>query len=130
MLEDQASKIEDLEKKLNEEIEKNVDLNKSNGELKKEEIIKKSSENLTDVQKEKFNKLAEEVEYSNEEDFNSKVKTIKESYFGAKEEVKSNDIDDVAVGDGSTVEPVDLTDSMAAYSAAISKTKDIKLSNK
>jgi len=130
VLEDQASKIEDLEKKLNEEIEKNVDLNKSNGELKKEEIIKKSSENLTDVQKEKFNKLAEEVEYSNEEDFNSKVKTIKESYFGAKEEVKSNDIDDVAVGDGSTVEPVDLTDSMAAYSAAISKTKDIRLSNK
>ena len=42
----------------------------------------------------------------------------------------SNDIDDVAVSDGSTVEPVDLTNSMAAYSAAISKTKDIKLSNK
>ena len=131
VLEDQASKIEDLEKKLNEEIEKNVELNKSNGELKKEEIIKKSSEDLTDVQKEKFNKLAEEVEYSNEEDFTSKVKTIKESYFGKKEEAKSNDIDDVAVGDGSEqVDPADLTNSMAAYTAAISKTKDIKLSNK
>ena len=131
VLEDQASKIEDLEKKLNEEIQKNVELNKSNGELKKEEIIAKSSEDLTDVQKEKFNKLAEEVEYSNEEDFTSKVKTIKESYFGAKEEAKSNDIDDVAVGDGSEqVDPADLTNSMAAYTAAISKTKDIKLSNK
>ncbi len=131
VLEDQASKIEDLEKKLNEEIEKNVELNKSNGELKKEEIIKKSSEDLTDVQAEKFNKLAEEVEYSNEEDFTSKVKTIKDSYFGAKEEAKSNDIDDVAVGDGSEqVDPADLTNSMAAYTAAISKTKDIKLSNK
>ena len=131
VLEDQASKIEDLEKKLNEEIEKNVKLNKDNGELKKEEIIAKSSEDLTDVQKEKFNKLAEEVEYSNEEDFTSKVKTIKESYFGAKEEAKSNDIDDVAVGDGSEqVDPADLTNSMAAYTAAISKTKDIKLSNK
>ena len=131
VLEDQASKIEDLEKKLNEEIEKNVKLNKDNGELKKEEIIKKSSEDLTDVEKEKFNKLAEEVEYSNEEDFTSKVKTIKESYFGAKEEAKSNDIDDVAVGDGSEqVDPADLTNSMAAYTAAISKTKDIKLSNK
>ena len=131
VLEDQASKIEDLEKKLNEEIQKNVDLNKSNGELKKEEIIAKSSEDLTDVQKEKFNKLAEEVEYSSEEDFTSKVKTIKESYFGAKEEAKSNDIDDVAVGDGSEqVDPADLTNSMAAYTAAISKTKDIKLSNK
>ena len=131
VLEDQASKIEDLEKKLNEEIEKNVKLNKDNGELKKEEIIKKSSEDLTDVEAEKFNKLAEEVEYSNEEDFTSKVKTIKESYFGKKEEVKSSDIDDVAVGDGSEqVDPEDLTNSMAAYTAAISKTKDIKLSNK
>ena len=131
VLEDQASKIEDLEKKLNEEIEKNVKLNKDNGELKKEDIIKASSEDLTDVEAEKFNKLAEEVEYSNEEDFTSKVKTIKESYFGKKEEVKSNDIDDVAVGDGSEqVDPADLTNSMAAYTAAISKTKDIKLSNK
>ena len=131
VLEDQASKIEDLEKKLNEEIEKNVKLNKDNGELKKEEIIKKSSEDLTDVEAEKFNKLAEEVEYANEEDFTSKVKTIKESYFGKKEEVKSSDIDDVAVGDGSEqVDPADLTNSMAAYTAAISKTKDIKLSNK
>jgi len=128
VLEDQASKIEDLEKKLNEEIEKNVELNKSNGELKKEEIIAKSSEDLTDVQKEKFNKLAEEVEYSNEEDFTSKVKTIKESYFGAKEEAKTSEIDDVAASDGSTVDPAELTNSMAAYSAAISKTKDIKLS--
>ena len=131
VLEDQASKIEDLEKKLNEEIEKNVKLNKDNGELKKEEIIKKSSEDLTDVEAEKFNKLAEEVEYSSEEDFTTKVKTIKESYFGKKEEVKSSDIDDVAVGDGSEqVDPADLTNSMAAYTAAISKTKDIKLSNK
>ena len=70
-------------------------------------------------------------EYSNEEDFTTKVKTIKESYFGKKEEVKSSDIDDVAVGDGSEqVDPADLTNSMAAYTAAISKTKDIKLSNK
>jgi len=128
VLEDQASKIEDLEKKLNEEIEKNVNQNKTIGELKREDIAKAVSEDLTDVEKEKFNKLAEEVEYSNEEDFTTKVKTIKESYFGKKEEAKSNDIDDVAVSDGSAVEPADLTNSMAAYSAAISKTKDIKLS--
>ena len=127
VLEDQASKIEDLEKKLNEEIEKNVELNKSNGELKREDIARAVSADLTDVEKEKFNKLAEEVEYSNEEDFTTKVKTIKESYFG-KKEAKSNDIDDVAVSDGSAQDPAELTNSMAAYSAAISKTKDIKLS--
>ena len=127
VLEDQASKIEDLEKKLNEEIEKNVTSHKTIGELKREDIAKSVSEDLTDVEKEKFNKLAEEVEYSNEADFTTKVTTIKESYFG-KKEAKSDDLHDVAVSDGSTVEPADLTNSMAAYSAAISKTKDIKIS--
>jgi hypothetical protein len=127
VLEDQATKIENLEKKLNEQIEKNVELNKNNGELKKEEIIVKSSEDLTAVEAEKFNKLAEEVEYSNEEDFRTKVKTLKESYFGKKEE-SSSDIDDVAVAGGAeSVDPADLSNSMAAYTAAISKTKDIKI---
>jgi hypothetical protein len=128
VLEDQASKIEELEKKLNEQIEKNVELNKHNGELKRQDIIDEASADLTDTAKEKFSKLVEEVEYSNESDFKAKVATIKESYFGKKTE-SSNDVDDVAVGDGLT-EQVDLSNAMAAYTAAISKTKDIKLSNK
>jgi len=125
VLEDQASKIESLEKKLNEEIEKNVELNKVKSEKNRALIVKDMSEDLADTAKEKFNKLAEEVEYTNEEDFVAKVKTIKESYFGAKKEA-SSDIDDVAVGE--STENVDLSKSMAAYTAAITKTKDIKLS--
>src|SRR5210317_587848 len=128
VLEDQASKIEDLEKKLNEQIEKNVEQNKAIGELKRQDIIDEASKDLADTAKEKFNKLAEEVEFSNEEDFTTKVSTIKESYFGAKKE-SSTDIDDVAVAGGSDdqVDPADLSNSMAAYTAAISKTKDIKI---
>jgi hypothetical protein len=127
VLEDQASKIEDLEKKLNEQIEKNVEQNKAIGELKRQDIIDEASKDLADTAKEKFNKLAEEVEFSNEEDFKTKVSTIKESYFGAKKE-SSNDIDDVAVAGGSDqIDPADLSNSMAAYTAAISKTKDIKI---
>jgi len=125
VLEDQASKIEDLEKKLNEQIEKNVELNKSNGELVKQDIIDEAASSLTDTQKEKFNKLAEEVEFSNSEDFKTKVETIKESYFGKKEVKQENDIDNVAVGEDTNV---DLSEAMAAYTAAITKTKDIKLS--
>ena len=125
VLEDQASKSESLEKKLNEEIEKNVELNKVKSEKNRALIVKDMSEDLADTAKEKFNKLAEEVEYTNEEDFVAKVKTIKESYFGAKKEA-SSDIDDVAVGE--STENVDLSKSMAAYTAAITKTKDIKLS--
>ena len=125
VLEDQASKIESLEKKLNEEIEKNVELNKENSESKRASIVAEMGEDLAETSKEKFNKLAEEVEYKNEEDFRAKVSTIKESYFGAKKEA-SSDIDDVAVGE--STENVDLSKSMAAYTAAITKTKDIKLS--
>jgi len=126
VLEDQSSKIEELEKKLNESIEKNVELSKENGNFKRQSIIDEASEDLADTQKEKFNKLAEEVEYSNEEDFTAKVKTIKESYFGKKE--STSEIDDVAA-ESNAEQPQDLTNAMAAYSAAISKTKDIKLSN-
>ena len=126
VLEDQSSKIEELEKKLNESIEKNVELSKENGEHKRQDIIDEASKELADTQKEKFNKLAEEVEYSNEEDFTAKVKTIKESYFGKKE--STSEIDDVAA-ESNAEQPQDLTNAMAAYSAAISKTKDIKLSN-
>ena len=125
VLEDQASKIDSLEKKLNEEIEKNVELNKENSENKRTSIVAEMGEDLAETSKEKFNKLAEEVEYKNEEDFKAKVSTIKESYFGAKKEA-SSDIDDVAVGE--STENVDLSKSMAAYTAAITKTKDIKLS--
>ena len=124
VLEDQSSKIEELNKKLNESIEKNVELSKSNGDLKRQDIIDVAASNLAETQKEKFNKLAEEIEYSNEEDFKSKVSTIKESYFGKKE--SASGIDDVAAESNS--QPEDLTNAMAAYSAAISKTKDIKLS--
>jgi hypothetical protein len=126
VLEDQSSKIEELNKKLNESIEKNVELSKENGKLQRQDIIDEASKELAETQKEKFNKLAEEVEYSNEEDFKSKVATIKESYFGKKE--STSEIDDVAA-ESNAEQPQDLTNAMAAYSAAISKTKDIKLSN-
>ena len=126
VLEDQASKIDDLEKKLNEEIEKNVEMNKVNGGYKRQEIIDEHSKDLADTAKEKFDSLVEGVEYSSEEDFAQKVKTIKESYFEQKaEKSASADIDDVAEGDESNA---DLSDAMAAYTNAISKTKDIKIS--
>ena len=129
VLEDQASKIEEIEKKLNEEIEKNVEMNKVNGSYKRQEIIDENSKDLADTAKEKFDSLVEGVEYSSEEDFATKVKTIKESYFEQKAEksVDNTDIDDVAVGGETSNE--DLSNAMAAYTNAISKTKDIKISS-
>ena len=127
VLEDQASKIETLEKKLNESIEKNVELSKLGNKYKAAEILDEASKDLTETAKEKFNKLIEEVDYSTEADYREKVKTIKESYFKSKD-VSGDGIDEVAAGEGTPSE--DLSNAMAAYSAAISQTKDIKLSNK
>ena len=127
VLEDQAGKIEKLEKDLNEQIQKNVELNKEVGTKVRDEIQSKVSEDLADTAKEKFAKLAEGIEYSNAKDYQKKLETVKESYFGKKNNEAKENLDDVAA-DGS-VNP-DLSNSMAAYSAAISKTKDIKLSIK
>jgi len=127
VLEDQASKIEDLENKLNEQIEKNVELNKSNFEYVRKQIVAEAAEDLADTSKEKFVKLTEEIDASGADEFKTKVATIKESYFGKKTDAQE-ELDDVAAG--SSTDNVDLSNAMAAYTAAISKTKDMKLSIK
>ena len=121
VLEDQASKIEELNKKLNEQIESNVKLNSEIGKLTRKDIVAAVASNLTDTNKEKFSKLAEEVEYTNADEFKKKVSTIKESYFTTKEISSKSEIDNVAEGETTNV---DLSSSMTAYAAAISKTKD------
>jgi len=125
VLEDQASKIEELNKKLNEQIENNVKLNSEIGKLTRQDIVDTVSKDLTDTNKEKFNKLSEEIEYSNADEFKKKVLTIKESYFSTKEISSKSEIDNVAEGETTHV---DLSNAMTAYTAAITKTKDsIKL---
>jgi hypothetical protein len=126
VLEEQASKIEDLEKKLNEQIEKNVELNKDNADKSRKEIMAEVASDLADTAKEKFAKLAEEIEWSDADSFKSKCETIKESYFGVQKEEVKDELHDVAAGDEASNE--DLSKAMAAYTAAISKTKDIKIS--
>jgi hypothetical protein len=129
VLEDQASKIEELNNKLNEQIEANVKLNSEIGKLTRQDIVDAVSSDLTDTNKEKFNKLAEEIEYSNANEFKNKVTTIKESYFNTSKEISSkSEIDNVAEGETTHV---DLSNAMTAYTAAITKTKDsIKLGSK
>jgi len=127
VLEAQAAKVEDLQKALDEQIAKNVELNTGAKELMRKEIVSEASADLADTSKEKFVKLVEEIEYSSNEDFKKKVETVKTSYFGKS--VVSEDLDDVAATDGNSLNE-DLSSSMAAYTAAISKTKDMKISTK
>ena len=131
VLEDQASKIEELEKKLNEEIGKNVELNKKSNMLERADILADVASDLAETSKEKFAKLTEEVEYSDAETFKKKCATIKESYFGNKKEANSDsEVDNAVAGQPNVQNTEDLSNAMAAYTTAISKTKDIKLSVK
>ena len=129
VLEDQASKIEELNSKLNEQIEANVKLNSEIGKLTRQDIVDAVSSDLTDTNKEKFNKLAEEIEYANADEFKNKVTTIKESYFNTSKEISpKSEIDNVAEGETTNV---DLSNAMTAYTAAITKTKEsIRLGSK
>ena len=121
VLDDLTGQVKDLESKLNEQIEKNVNLSKDVSESKRESLVVSVSEDLADTEKEKFSSMAENVEYDSAEKFQEKLETIKESYFPKTkiEEATSNDeVDSVAANlsvDTGT------SDAMAAYTAAISK---------
>ena len=119
MLDAAAEKVDELEGKLNEQIEKNIELSEENGELKRHEILLDVASDLADTEVEKFAGLVENIAYESEEDFREKVNTIKESYF-PKAQTSNNDDTAAPVNEGS-VEEVDVPETMAAYMSAISR---------
>ena len=120
VLDDLTNQTKDLESKLNEQIEKNVNLTKEVSDLQKREAIAEVSEDLTDTETEKFISMAENVEFESAEKFKEKLETIKESYFPkTKSEVaEENSVDSVAANEPAVEAS---SDAMAAYTAAISK---------
>ena len=87
LLDGMAGELDEMETKLNEQIDANVALNKRIGEFVKMEIVNECAAGLAETQKEKLASLAEGVEFETEEDFRKKVETIKESYFTRKAEL-------------------------------------------
>jgi hypothetical protein len=87
LLDGMVEEIDEMEAKLNEQIDTNVALNKRIGEFVKMEIVNECATGLAETQKEKLASLAEGVEFETEEDFRNKVNTIKESYFTRKAEL-------------------------------------------
>ena len=122
VVEDQAKQIVKLKEELNSKIENNVELNQKIGEFARDEIINDVSSDLAETEKEKLKGLAESIEYVDAADYRGKVETIKNSYFPAQ---KASDTESNEVAD--TNQTPELNESMAAYTAAISKTKNKKL---
>jgi AcrR family transcriptional regulator len=81
VVEELSSTVEELEEKLNEEIQRNVELRSVISEARKSELIGAVCEGLTDVQADKFASLLENVAYTNDEEFIDKIETLRENYF-------------------------------------------------
>ena len=119
VLEAQSEKIAELEDKLNESIQKNVEMTENNSLLVREQVISEVSDDLAQTEIEKFKGLVEDVDFTDEESFHEKLSTLKESYFPkVKPAAGTRAIDDE---DGGTAQDIDTTDTMHKYMSAISR---------
>jgi len=84
VLNSMVDKLDEMEGKLNEQIDRNVALNRRLAESNADGVFTAVSEGLADTQKEKLATLAENVEFESEEDYREKLETLKESYFPSK----------------------------------------------
>ena len=122
VLEAQSEKIAELEEKINEEIQKNVDISQQNSGLVREQVIAEVSDDLADTEIEKFKSLIEDVDFVDEESFKEKLSTLKESYFPKVSTATDSTGTTFDNEDGGTaLQDVDTTDSMRKYMSAISR---------
>ena len=124
LLDGMAGELDDMEAKLNEQIDSNVSLNKRIGEFVKMEIVNECATGLAETQKEKLVSLAEGVEFENETDFKKKVETIKESYFTRKAEDATTATEPTEEASSPLVEETTASCPMGKYVEAISRWSD------
>ena len=113
VLESMVEKLDDMETKLNEQIEKNISLNGRLAESVADGILDSVSEGLASTQKEKLASLAESVEFESEEEYREKLETLKESYFSRTTTAKTESPQTISEGVDTTQDPS--TGSMDAY---------------
>ena len=113
---DMSEKLDEMETRLNEQIEKNVGLHEQVGNYRKNEILNEYSRGLAEVQKDKFTSLAEAVEFKSEETYREKLGQIKESYFGAKTPEVAEEI---SADEPAKIESI--SESMSAYVQQLAK---------
>ena len=120
ILEAQSEKISELEEKLNEEIQKNVEIKESNSQMRRAAVIKQSAKHLADTEVEKFKEHTADVDFTDENSFREKIDTLKENYFPKTNPSAASSDEEEETG---LAENVEVSDSMAVYMNAISRTK-------
>ena len=120
VLESMVEKLDDMETKLNEQIEKNISLNSRLSESVAEGVLDQVSEGLAQTQKEKLASLSESVEFESEAQYREKLETLKESYFNQKTVSAQTKTETLSEGVDETTASV--SGSMDAYLRALGST--------
>tara|TARA_B100000900_G_scaffold214998_1_gene182094 strand:- start:311 stop:1447 length:1137 start_codon:yes stop_codon:yes gene_type:complete len=115
VLESMVDKLDDMETKLNEQIEKNIALNSRLSESVADGVLDEVSEGLAQTQKEKLASLAESVEFESEEAYREKLNTLKESYFNSKKESAAAKTETLSEGVDNAAPGEQHSGQMAAY---------------
>jgi len=118
VIESMVEKLDDMETKLNEQIEKNVSLNKRLAESVADGIFDEVSEGLALSQKEKLASLAESVEFGSDEEYREKLETLREAYFPSR--VVSPSAKTETLSEGVDSSPESISGAMAAYLKTLS----------
>ena len=118
VLESMVEKLDDMETKLNEQIEKNVSLNQRLAGATADSIFDSVSEGLADTQKEKLASLSESVEFESETEYREKLETLKESYFPTAKAPTTAKTE--TLSEGMEAAPETHSASMAAYLKSMS----------
>lgn len=122
VLKSMVEKLDDMETKLNEQIEKNINLNGRLAESVADGILESVSDGLAATQKEKLASLAESVEFESETEYREKLETLKESYFSSKPNSPSSKTETLSEGVDSTEGVGEITNSMNAYLRSLGNT--------
>ena len=118
VLESMVDKLDEMETKLNEQIERNISLNKRLAESVADGVFEKVSEGLAATQKDKLASLAESVEFESEEEYREKLETLRESYFPSR--VASPKARTESLSEGVDSSPESISGSMATYLKTLS----------
>jgi hypothetical protein len=123
VVEELTAKVEELEEAYNQQVQSAIEMKKELNEHKKFEAIYAACEGLTQTQVEKLKSLAEGVEFTTDEEFATKLSTLKESYFKADVKVAdSSDLDEVLVEEEKKEKIISDDPSISIYAKTISQT--------
>ena len=118
LVDELAESVEELETKLNESTQRVIDTAIELEAYKRDSIIREASRDLAETQVVKLKSLVEDIDFEDEDQFSSKVKTVVESYF-TKEIASSEEVEQIVEDADSTVE---VSSVMESYLSAIRKT--------